>query len=56
MTEKEIQEQLQKQINALRIATSNATKSKKAANNYLTDAGIIPKKKETKFDKKRNNR
>jgi hypothetical protein len=48
MTSLNAQEQIKSQIEALKKATENATKSKKAANKYLRDAGIIPKK-EGKF-------
>jgi hypothetical protein len=43
MTHITIQKQIQEQIAALQNATANATKSKKAANKYLVDAGIISK-------------
>lgn len=41
MTQIDIQEQIKEQIAALQRATADATKSKKAANKYLLDAGII---------------
>jgi hypothetical protein len=53
MTEKAVQTQIENQIIALKKATANATKSKSAANKYLIDAGIVSKKKDSTFDKKK---
>jgi hypothetical protein len=42
---------IQEQVNIIRAATQNATKSKEAAQKFLVDAGII--KNETKNSKKK---
>ncbi len=53
MTQTDIQEQIKEQIAALQRATANATKSKRAANKYLIDAGIIELEKKTKQQNKK---
>lgn len=50
MSEKEIKNQIQLQIEALRAVTNNAVKSKEAANDYLISAGIINEEKEGNFE------
>ena len=52
MSEKEVKNQIQLQIEALRAVTNNALKSKEAANDYLISAGIIDEKKDAKFEDK----
>lgn len=53
MSEKEIQEKIQLQIDALKEATNNATKSKEAAYEYLLSSGIIDGEKDSRFDGKK---
>jgi hypothetical protein len=53
MTQTEIREQIKEQIAALQRATAKAIKSKKAANKYLVDAGIIEQKKKARRTSKK---
>ena len=49
MSEKETQQQIEEQLKALRKATTEAIKSKEAANRYLKEAGIITDIKKSRF-------
>ena len=49
MSEKETQQQIEEQLKALRKATTEAIKSKEAANRYLIEAGIITDIKKLRF-------
>ena len=39
---------IQEQVNIIKVATQNATRSKEAARQFLIDAGIIKKEEEAK--------
>ncbi len=52
MTQLAFQEQIEKQINALKVATDEAVQSKETAIKYLSDAGIISDKEKRELEKK----